>query len=205
MTLEFDPQKFQEFFEKAAESNLKAWEAQTQYFEQLVKRNTAVFSDLANARVNSLQDISGADSFTKAFESNVAFEETLRGKLQDLYEENVQAWEGLQSQLKDLYGLDNELVAQIRKVSEEMTENAKKATGDLLAAMPAEVKASKPVSKPAPKKAAAKKPAAKKPAAKKAPAKKPAAKNPTPKTASAAAAPAPDESKPAESKPADSN
>ncbi len=168
MALDFDPQKFQEYFEKAAKSNLKAWEAQTKYFEDLVKRNTTVFSDLAEARVNSFQQISGAKSFTEAFESNVNFEEVLRNKLQELYEENTKAWESLQEELKELHDLDNDLVSQIQKVSEEFVASAKKAAGDMFpsaAATPTPAKkpaAKKPAAKPAARKAA---PRAKKPTA----------------------------------------
>jgi len=172
MTMDFDPKKFQEYFEQAAKSNLKAWEAQTKYFEELVRRNTTVFSDLADARVNSLQEISGAKNFTEAFETNVSFEEVLRNKLQELFEENTRAWEALQAELKSLHSSDNELIGQIQKVSEEFVESAKKAAVNLFPEAPVSAPSTKP---------AAKKPAAK-PAAKAAPASKPAPRKAAPRT-----------------------
>lgn len=134
MSFDFTPEKFQEYFEKVNEANTKAIEAQAKYFEGLLKRNGAVIAELADARVNSLQDLGGAKSFTEAYESNSSFEEVLRTRLQALYEDNSKALEELQAELKGLYNIDNDMLAQVQKVSEEVMAAARKATEDAVAA-----------------------------------------------------------------------
>jgi len=134
MAFEFNPGKFQEYFEKINEANTKALEAQTKYYEGLVKRSGNAIAELADARVTSLQDLSSAKSFADAAETNASFEEALRAKLTALYEENAKALEDLQSELKSLYSIDNDLLAQVQKVSEEVVASAKKAAEDALAA-----------------------------------------------------------------------
>ncbi len=134
MATDFTPAKFQEYFEKVTEANTKALEAQTKYYEGLVKRSGSVIAELADARVSSLQDLSGAKTFTDALETNSSFEEALRTKLTALYEENTKALEDLQAELKELYSLDNDLLAQVQRVSEEVVASAKKAAEDAVAA-----------------------------------------------------------------------
>jgi hypothetical protein len=96
-------ENIQKFFESAAKSNADAWESQTSYFEALVKRSTECFTELGEARVASLKEMSEAKTFNQAFESNLAFEEKVREDLTSLQENNIKAWEGLMEQLKDIY------------------------------------------------------------------------------------------------------
>ena len=79
----------QQYFESAAKANADAWASQTGYFETLVKRNTECFTELGEARVASLKEMSEAKTFNQAFESNLAFEEKVREDLSALQETNV--------------------------------------------------------------------------------------------------------------------
>jgi hypothetical protein len=96
-------ENIQQFFESAAKANADAWASQTAYFESLVKRNTECFTDLGEARVASLKEMSEAKTFNQAFESNLAFEEKVREDLTVLQENNIKAWESMVEQMKDIY------------------------------------------------------------------------------------------------------
>jgi hypothetical protein len=96
-------ENIQQYFESAAKANADAWASQTDYFETLVKRNTECFTQLGEARVASLTEMSEAKTFNQAFESNLAFEEQVREDLTALQESNIKAWESLMAQMKDIY------------------------------------------------------------------------------------------------------
>jgi hypothetical protein len=96
-------ENIQQYFESAAKANADAWASQTGYFETLVKRNTECFTQLGEARVASLKEMSEAKTFNQAFESNLAFEEQVREDLTALQESNIKAWESLMAQMKDIY------------------------------------------------------------------------------------------------------
>jgi hypothetical protein len=96
-------ENIQQYFESAAKANADAWASQTDYFETLVKRNTECFTELGEARVVSLKEMSEAKTFNQAFESNLAFEEKVREDLTALQETNIKAWESLMGQMKDIY------------------------------------------------------------------------------------------------------
>jgi len=96
-------ENIQQFFESAAKANADAWASQTAYFESLVKRNTECFTELGEARVASLKEMSEAQTFNQAFESNLAFEEKVREDLTALQESNIKAWESMLEQMKDIY------------------------------------------------------------------------------------------------------
>ena len=96
-------ENIQQFFESAAKANADAWASQTAYFESLVKRNTKCFTELGEARVASLKEMSEAQTFNQAFESNLVFEEKVREDLTALQESNIKAWESMLEQMKDIY------------------------------------------------------------------------------------------------------
>ena len=96
-------ENIQQCFESAAKANADAWASQTAYFETLVKRNTECFTELGEARVASLKEMSEAKTFNQAFESNLAFDEKVREDLAALQESNIKAWESLMEQLKNIY------------------------------------------------------------------------------------------------------
>lgn len=96
-------ENIQKYFESAAKANADAWASQTAYFETLVKRNTECFTQLGEARVASLKEMSEAKTFNQAFEANLAFEEQVREDLTALQESNIKAWESLMAQMKDIY------------------------------------------------------------------------------------------------------
>lgn len=96
-------ENIQEFIEKSAKANKEAWDSQSAYFEGLIERNTECFKDLGEARVASFKEMSEAQTFNQAFESNLAFEEKVREDLTALQEENVKAWESMLDQLKAIY------------------------------------------------------------------------------------------------------
>jgi uncharacterized membrane protein len=97
------PDKIKDLLESAIKSNTSAWVAQSKYFDDLVKRNVASFSSLADARVKSLKEISESQTFNDAFEANVSYEEAVRDALKKLYDENTLAWDELQGELKTIY------------------------------------------------------------------------------------------------------
>ena len=100
---ELSLENIQEFIEKSAKANKDAWDSQATYFEGLIQRNTECFKDLGEARVNSFKEMSEAQTFNQAFESNLAFEEKVREDLTALQEENIKAWESMLDQLKAIY------------------------------------------------------------------------------------------------------
>jgi hypothetical protein len=100
----------QQLIEGAAKSSARAIEAQANFFEDLLKRNTKVLSTLAGAQRNSFKELIGARTFSQAFEANLAFEASAREALQEAYEENQEAWEALRESLKSIYQPANETV-----------------------------------------------------------------------------------------------
>jgi hypothetical protein len=96
-------ENIQQYFESAAKANADAWASQTAYFESLVKRNMECFTELGEARVASLKEMSEAQTFNQAFESNLAFEEKVREDLTALQESNIKAWESMLEQMKNIY------------------------------------------------------------------------------------------------------
>ena len=97
------PDKIKDLLESAIKSNTAAWNAQSQYFDDLVKRNIASFASLSDARVASLKEINESLTFNQAFEANIAYEEAMREELKKLNGDNQKAWEELQSTLKGIY------------------------------------------------------------------------------------------------------
>lgn len=97
------PDKIKDLLEKAIKSNTDAWAAQSKYFDEVVKRNVTSFAALADARMESLRQISESQTFNEAFEANVAYEDTVRAELKKLYEEHREAWDELQDELKAIY------------------------------------------------------------------------------------------------------
>ncbi len=110
MTNTLTPESIREFFEQAAKVNLDAWNAQANYFDGLLKRNTKVFTTLADARLTSFKEMSEAKTFNQAFEANLAFEDQFSEELQGLQESNTKAWEALLNNLKDVYTPVEEVV-----------------------------------------------------------------------------------------------
>jgi hypothetical protein len=100
---DLSPEKMQKFFEQVTQANVDALTVQAKYFETLARRNTQCFTTLADARIASFKEISEAQTFNQAFESNLAFEEQVREELQALQEDNTKQWEALQKKLKDIY------------------------------------------------------------------------------------------------------
>lgn len=97
------PDKITDLLETAIKSNTDAWAAQSKYFDDLVKRNVTSFARLADARMDSLRQISQSETFNEAFEANSAYEDAVREELQRLYDENREAWDSLQDELKAIY------------------------------------------------------------------------------------------------------
>jgi hypothetical protein len=97
------PDKIKDLLDTAIKSNTAAWNAQSKYFDDLVKRNVASFAALSDARVSSLQEISESQTFNQAFEANVAYEDAVREELRKMYDQNKQAWDELQDEIKAIY------------------------------------------------------------------------------------------------------
>jgi hypothetical protein len=97
------PENIKEFFEQAANAYGDAWKAQASYYDDLVRRNTKALTDLADARIASLNEMSDAKTFNQAFEANLAFEESVREGLVALQEENTKSWDALVEDLQGIY------------------------------------------------------------------------------------------------------
>lgn len=165
----FDPGKFQSYFEKVADTNVKAFEAQTRYFESLLRRNATLMSELAASRINGLKEMTASKDISNAIKNSSAINHETQEKMQQLYEQNLAAWEALQAELKELYAVDNALVEQMQKATKKLVDNARDKVKGMTAkksAKKADKKAAAPKPKPAAKPAAKKAPARKPPAAK---------------------------------------
>lgn len=97
------PDKVKNLLEAAINNSTEAWAAQSDYFDDLVKRHVASFAALSDARIESLKAISESQTFNQAFEANLAFEEKVREELSALQEANTKSWEDLVSNLKGIY------------------------------------------------------------------------------------------------------
>src|SRR5690606_41649323 len=103
----FDPGKFQSYFKKVADNNVKAFEAQTRYFESLLRRNAMLMSELASSRINGLKEMTASKDISNAIKNSSAINHQTQEKMQQLYEQNLAAWEELQAAPKELYAVDN--------------------------------------------------------------------------------------------------
>ena len=97
------PENIKEFFEQAAIAYGDAWKVQASYYDDLVRRNTKALTDLADARIVSLNEMRDAKTFNQAFEANIAFEEGVREGLVTLQEQNTKSWDTLVEELKGIY------------------------------------------------------------------------------------------------------
>ena len=97
------PEKVKDLLEAAINSSTEAWAVQSRYFDDLVKRNVASFSALSDARIESLKTIGESQNFNQAFEANIAYEQAVHARLQQMHDENAQAWDDLQDQLATIY------------------------------------------------------------------------------------------------------
>jgi hypothetical protein len=119
------PENIKEFFEQAAKAYGDAWKVQADYYDGLVRRNTQAMTDLADARIASLNEMSDSKTFNQAFEANLAFEESVREGLVALQEENTKSWDTLVEDLKGIYKPADE--APAKKAATKAKAPAKKA------------------------------------------------------------------------------
>ncbi len=102
------PEKINDVLEAAITNSSQAWVAQSQYFDELIKRNVASFTALSDARLASLKAIGESQNFNQAFEANLAYEHTLRQTLNQMHDENNEAWDTLQGELSTIYTADDD-------------------------------------------------------------------------------------------------
>ena len=100
---QLSPEKFKQFMEQATKSGMDAWSVQTDYFDQILKRNSKALTSLAGARLDSFRGMGEARTFNQAFEANLAFEESVREELGQLHKDNLKAWEAYQESLKAIF------------------------------------------------------------------------------------------------------
>jgi lysozyme family protein len=103
MTTQVTPESIKQFFEQAAKAYGDAWKSQAEYYDGLVRRNTNVLTEIADARIASYREMSEAKTFNQAFEANLAFEEKVREDLTRLQEKNTESWQHLVDELKAIY------------------------------------------------------------------------------------------------------
>jgi hypothetical protein len=97
------PEKVKDLLESTIASSAEAWEAQSKYFDDLIKRNVASFATLSDARIESLKTIGESHNFNQAFEANIAYEQAVHAQLKIMHDENTQAWDDLQAVLTTIY------------------------------------------------------------------------------------------------------
>jgi|SRR5210317_970467 hypothetical protein len=97
------PENIKDFFEQASKAYGDAWKVQTEYYDDLARRNMKAFTEMADARMQSFQEMRESQTFNQAFEANLAFEEKVREELSALQEANTKSWEDLVSNLKGIY------------------------------------------------------------------------------------------------------
>lgn len=97
------PDKVNDLLEAAINNSTQAWDAQSKYFDDFVKRNIASFAALSDARIESLKEIGESQSFNQAFEANIAYEQTVRDEFRKMRENNERAWNDLEAQLSAIY------------------------------------------------------------------------------------------------------
>jgi len=100
---DFTSDKVNNLLESAINKGTEAWDAQSKYFDDLVKRNVASFSALSDARIESLKTIGESHNFNQAFEANIAYEQAVREELEKMHAKNSQAWDDLQTELSAIY------------------------------------------------------------------------------------------------------
>ncbi len=96
----FTTKGIQQIFEQALHTGVETFRTQAGYVEDLAERHGKAVSSLAAVSLSSLKALAGSRSFTEAFETNLALEESIREELLRLHDENLQAWKVLQSDLK---------------------------------------------------------------------------------------------------------
>ena len=69
------PENIKDFFEQASKAYGDAWKVQTEYYDDLARRNMKAFTEMADARMQSFQEMRESQTFNQAFEANLAFEE----------------------------------------------------------------------------------------------------------------------------------
>jgi hypothetical protein len=97
------PDKVKNLLEAAIKNSTEAWAAQSDYFDDLIKRHVASFAALSDARIESLKTISESLTFNQAFEANIEYEQTVRKALEKMQVENAQAWTELQQKIAAVY------------------------------------------------------------------------------------------------------
>ena len=97
------PDKLNDLLEAAINNSTQAWDAQSKYFDDFIKRNVASFSTLSDARIESLKAIGESQSFNQAFEANIAYEEVVRDEFRKMHEDNERAWNNLEMKLSAIF------------------------------------------------------------------------------------------------------
>ena len=98
------PDKVNDLLEAAINNSTQAWDAQSKYFDDFIKRNVASFATLSDARIESLKAIGESQSFNQAFEANIAYEQGVRDEFRKMREDNERAWTDLERKLSAIYG-----------------------------------------------------------------------------------------------------
>ena len=97
------PDRVNDLLEAAINNSTQAWDAQSKYFDDFIKRNVASFATLSDARIESLKAIGESQSFNQAFEANIAYEQKVRDEFRKMREDNERAWINLEKQLSAIY------------------------------------------------------------------------------------------------------
>lgn len=154
--------QMKEFSEKTYAANLKLLEAQSNFAESFFKRNASAAAEIADARLNSLNEMLSIKSFTEFYDASIGLEESLRDKMTELYEENTKAVKDYSEEMKGLLDVNDfvtstkeftekaksmaeEVYAQATSFSEEILEQAKTAFEE-----PTATSTKKPAAKKAP-------------------------------------------------------
>ena len=100
-----DMNKVKEMLENSVAQSSKAFELQNSFYQSFTQRQGEAWSQLADARVESLKEIATSSSLEEAFAKNTDFEKQTREGFEALHQANVQAFDELTNALKKLYSL----------------------------------------------------------------------------------------------------
>ena len=110
-----------EMVKTVSDNNLKYGEIHTAYFDSVTKRLGEGYTELAEDSKTCLETLARANSFSEAFKTQMAFEDSAKAKLIDLHNTEIEAAKMLQDDLAKLVAINSPMSSAKKTVS-----NAKK-------------------------------------------------------------------------------
>ena len=132
MALGISTSKMKEMVEKTLSTNMKVIKLQSRFAEDLMKRNTAVMFEMADARIGHLQELTHIKSFSDLYENTLEIEGSMRDKIVMLYQDNTQSAKDFGEELKNVLEVDD-MIARMKSFSESVGGKVKSASDTTVA------------------------------------------------------------------------